>query len=119
MHTDAMPELTFVHLNQSWNAEPNAPALRMAVVGDTVTLSFNPFAHHAAENEIGHIAFTGCTRWRWDSTNDHSWFSGRGPQGDFVMTDFATPARAQFSVERTYAASVDEVWALWTNDGGY
>lgn len=80
MHTDAMPELTFVHLNQSWNAEPNAPALRMAVVGDTVTLSFylNPFAHHAAENEIGHIAFTGCTRWRWDSTNDHSWFSGRG-----------------------------------------
>jgi uncharacterized protein YndB with AHSA1/START domain len=33
------------------------------------------------------------------------------------MTDFATPARAQFSVERTYAASVDEVWALWTTKG--
>jgi uncharacterized protein YndB with AHSA1/START domain len=29
-----------------------------------------------------------------------------------------TPARAQFSIERSYAASVDEAWALWTTKAG-
>ena len=75
-----MPELTFVHLNHGWNAEPNAPSLKVAVIGETVTLSFylNPFAYDAAENEIGRLAFTGCSRWRWGSTNDHAWFAGEG-----------------------------------------
>jgi uncharacterized protein YndB with AHSA1/START domain len=30
----------------------------------------------------------------------------------------ASGARAQFSIERTYAASLDEVWALWTTKDG-
>jgi len=30
----------------------------------------------------------------------------------------ATAARAQFSIERTYAASLDEAWALWTTKAG-
>lgn len=30
----------------------------------------------------------------------------------------ATAARAQFSIERTYAASLDEAWALWTSKAG-
>lgn len=29
-----------------------------------------------------------------------------------------TTSRAQFSLERTYAASLDEVWALWTTKDG-
>jgi uncharacterized protein YndB with AHSA1/START domain len=29
-----------------------------------------------------------------------------------------TPTRAQFSIERSYAASVDEAWALWTTKAG-
>jgi uncharacterized protein YndB with AHSA1/START domain len=34
------------------------------------------------------------------------------------MTTAPTPARARFSIERTYAASVDEAWALWTTKAG-
>ena len=34
------------------------------------------------------------------------------------MTTATAPARAQFSIERRYAASVDEVWALWTTKAG-
>jgi uncharacterized protein YndB with AHSA1/START domain len=34
------------------------------------------------------------------------------------MTTTATPARAQFSIERTYSASVEEAWALWTSKEG-
>jgi uncharacterized protein YndB with AHSA1/START domain len=34
------------------------------------------------------------------------------------MTTATTPARARFSLERTYAASVDEAWALWTTKAG-
>lgn len=30
----------------------------------------------------------------------------------------ASTSRAQFSLERTYAASLDEVWALWTTKDG-
>jgi uncharacterized protein YndB with AHSA1/START domain len=34
------------------------------------------------------------------------------------MTPASTTARAQFSIERTYAASIDEAWALWTTRPG-
>ena len=34
------------------------------------------------------------------------------------MSDAATPARARFSIERTYSASIDEAWALWTTKAG-
>jgi len=34
------------------------------------------------------------------------------------MTTAPTTARAQFSIQRTYAASIDEAWALWTTKSG-
>lgn len=34
------------------------------------------------------------------------------------MINSATPARAQFSIERSYAASVEEAWTLWTTTTG-
>src|SRR3984893_8369816 len=34
------------------------------------------------------------------------------------MTIASRPARAQFSIQRTYAASIDETWALWTTKAG-
>jgi len=34
------------------------------------------------------------------------------------MTAAPRPARAQFSIERTYAASLDVCWALWTTKAG-
>src|ERR1700759_4906791 len=41
-----------------------------------------------------------------------------GPSGDIVITTATPPARARFSLERTYAASIDEAWALWTTKAG-
>jgi uncharacterized protein YndB with AHSA1/START domain len=35
-----------------------------------------------------------------------------------MMTTAATSARAQFSIERSYAAAIDEAWALWTTRAG-
>ena len=34
------------------------------------------------------------------------------------MTTAPATARAQFSIQRTYAASIDEAWALWTTKAG-
>jgi uncharacterized protein YndB with AHSA1/START domain len=34
------------------------------------------------------------------------------------MITTTTASRAQFSIERTYAASLDEAWALWTTKAG-
>jgi hypothetical protein len=75
-----MRDLAFLHLNPDWNAEPNAPSLKVEVSGGTVELSFylNPFAYDAGHDEIGKVRFTGCSRWRWDATDDHAWFAGTG-----------------------------------------
>jgi uncharacterized protein YndB with AHSA1/START domain len=34
------------------------------------------------------------------------------------MTAAPTPARAQFSITRSYAAKIDQAWALWTTKDG-
>jgi uncharacterized protein YndB with AHSA1/START domain len=34
------------------------------------------------------------------------------------MTTTTTASRAQFSIERAYAASLDEAWSLWTTKAG-
>jgi uncharacterized protein YndB with AHSA1/START domain len=34
------------------------------------------------------------------------------------MTIAPAPAQAQFSIERSYAASIDEAWTLWTTKAG-
>ncbi|MBZ9669172.1 hypothetical protein [Mesorhizobium sp. ES1-3] len=75
-----MSDLSFRHLNLDWNAEPNAPEIRLTVEGDTVQLTFllNPWAYDAGMGEKGILRFIGCSRWRWDSTNDHAWFAGEG-----------------------------------------
>jgi uncharacterized protein YndB with AHSA1/START domain len=35
-----------------------------------------------------------------------------------MMPTSPTPARTQFSLVRTYSASIDEAWALWTTKAG-
>jgi hypothetical protein len=71
---------TFIHLNLDWNAEPNAPDLKIEAKGSTMCLSFylNSFAYEAVEGEVGLLTFHDCSRWRWDATNDHAWFAGEG-----------------------------------------
>lgn len=74
-----MRPLSFRHLNPDWNAEPNAPDVELTVEGKTVQLTFllNSWAYDATEGEMGTLRFVGCSRWRWDSTNDHAWFEGK------------------------------------------
>ncbi|MGX9180582.1 hypothetical protein [Mesorhizobium sp. BHbdii] len=56
------------------------PNVELTVDGDTVQLSFllNPWAYDARGGEIATLRFVGCSRWRWDATNDHAWFAGEG-----------------------------------------
>jgi uncharacterized protein YndB with AHSA1/START domain len=35
-----------------------------------------------------------------------------------MMIPASTPARGRFSIERTYACSIDEAWTLWTTKSG-
>nr|WP_210333788.1 hypothetical protein [Mesorhizobium sangaii] len=70
-------------MNSDWNAEPNAPNVELTVEGDTVQLVFllNSWAYDASTGETGTLRFIGCSRWRWDSTNDYAWFAGKGLYG--------------------------------------
>lgn len=72
--------IEFLHLNPDWNADPNAPDVELTVEGDGVQLVFllNPWAYEAEKGEKGTLRFVDCSRWRWDATNDHAWFAGKG-----------------------------------------
>src|ERR1700758_2512759 len=54
--------------------------------------------------------------WRRPRTNPGG--SKDRPSEEIVVTTAPTTARAQFSIQRTYAASIDEAWALWTTKAG-
>jgi len=75
-----MSALSFLRLNPDWNAEPNDPDPKAAMADTTLRVAFylNHFAYEAAEGEMGILSFPRCSRWRWDSTNDHGWYSGEG-----------------------------------------
>jgi hypothetical protein len=75
-----MTEPTFVKLNSDWNAEPNAPAPDVAVTGDQVILRFylNYMLYpRFAEEEVGSLVFSRCSRWRLGETNDKGWHMGK------------------------------------------
>ena len=74
-----MAKLTFIRLNDGWNAEPNAPEPRVAVATSTVSVNFllNPWAYEADEEEVGILSFDGCRSWRLGATNDEGWYLGQ------------------------------------------
>ena len=73
-----MTDRAFLHLNETWNAEPNDPAPEVHLNGSEVTLQFhlNPWAYEAASDEQGLLTFSGCSEWRLGSTNDEGWYRG-------------------------------------------
>lgn len=75
-----MAPLTFIHLNTNWNAEPNAPTIKVEANGSILRVCFdmNPYVYEAEKDEVGLLTFDGCSRWRWDETNDHAWYQGQG-----------------------------------------
>ena len=70
----------FRKLNEGWNAEPNAPDLKVKLEGQTLELRFllNPWQFpDYAEGQYGRVVFTGVTCCRLGSTNDEGWYRGQ------------------------------------------
>lgn len=70
----------FIVLNNGWNAEPNAPAPVVRMIGQDVELSFfvNAFIFDDVEEEdVGRLLFTRCSRYRLGPTNDEGWSRGQ------------------------------------------
>lgn len=74
-----MSNPTFMRLNETWNAEPNAPHEVVAVSGTTVRLEFflNPWIYEANEGERRVLTFEECSMWRLGATNDEGWYAGQ------------------------------------------
>jgi len=70
----------FIHLNKTWNAEPNVPDERIEVHDNYLTLSFlvNPWVYEQYdEGQRVELRFYGCTKWRNGLTNDEGWYKGQ------------------------------------------
>lgn len=85
-------------LGEGWVDEPNAPEPQVLVADSSVNVCFRahrlvkekkrsitsgwvtPLSKAAPQLDEtwGTLNFIGCTRWRWDSTNDHEWYKADG-----------------------------------------
>lgn len=64
-----MRETTFTKLNDTWDAEPNAPQPDIMIEGQDLVLTFTLNDGRPAE-----LRFPGCWRYRAGSTNDEGWY---------------------------------------------
>lgn len=71
-----MGDVKFVQQNKNWNAEPNAPDLKVRTEGRSVELRFylNPWAYDAEQEEVGILTFEDVRAWRLGATNDEGWY---------------------------------------------
>jgi hypothetical protein len=72
--------VSFVQLNDGWNAEPNAPEQRVFVDGGVVAVRFllNPFKFSKyQEGDEATLRFMGAERYRLGPTNDEGWRMGQ------------------------------------------
>ena len=87
-----------LQLGQGWVVDPNAPEPQVSVEASSANVRFrsyravddkNPTGIRRAlalfskpsskfEETLGTLRFAGCSRWRWDSTNDHEWYKADG-----------------------------------------
>jgi hypothetical protein len=73
-------KLSFVRLNEGWNAEPNAPHPHVTASGRDILLEFflNPFQFPQFDpDDCGTIRFLACSRYRLGGTNDEGWYRGQ------------------------------------------
>jgi len=71
---------TFKKLNLGWNAEPNAPTPRVAVLGVEVFLCFQMSPHteiRFSDDDIGELCFQNSCHYRLGATNDEGWYMGQ------------------------------------------
>jgi hypothetical protein len=87
-----------LELGQGWAAEPNAPDPEVSVAASSVDVRFRSYrpvrdakpsgifkalnlfskAGPRFDEAWSTLSFIGCTRWRWDETNDHKWYEVDG-----------------------------------------
>ncbi len=71
---------SFLQLNITWNADPNAPAPQIEVQGLDILLLFRMNPHLYPEfhaGDLGFLRFKNCTQYRLGSTNDEGWYRGQ------------------------------------------
>lgn len=76
--TDDLP--TFTRLNEGWNAEPNAPSLRLEHSGTTLFASMrpNPWVYPQYERVAKiTVGFENCSKYRVTPINDEGWYRGQ------------------------------------------
>lgn len=72
--------LKFTQLNTDWNAEPNAPNLRVAQYDTSLVARFRPnqfFYPEFKHVSLISVRFQSCERYRITSVNDHCWYDGQ------------------------------------------
>lgn len=87
-----------LQLGQGWVADPNAPEPQVSVEASSANVRFRSYRvvddnkpkgilraldvfskpGSKFEETRGTLRFAGCSRWRWDSTNDHEWYKADG-----------------------------------------
>lgn len=70
----------FEQLNLGWNAQPNAPAVKVMVRGADLTLAFDPNAYQFPDYiSVSRIVLTfrDCWRYRFGTVNDEGWYRGQ------------------------------------------
>ena len=69
----------YTQLNDGWNAEPNAPGVKVETDGSELRLLFLANAFQFPEYDVDDVLrlrFRGCWRYRLGSTNDEGWYMG-------------------------------------------
>lgn len=87
-----------LQLGQGWVADPNAPEPQVSVEASAANVRFRSYRvvddkkptgiiralglfskpSSKFKETWGTLRFAGCSRWRWDSTNDHEWYKADG-----------------------------------------
>lgn len=91
--------VTFIQLNDEWNADPNGPKPSIETDGSDVLLTFYVNCYEFdgfTEEDIGILRFRRCQRYRLGSPNDEGWYRGQGrfdrtshEWGEFYLLDGA------------------------------
>jgi hypothetical protein len=77
---ECSPSVTFVQLNDSWHAEPNAPDPVAEVLHGDIHLYFRFYKQtfgRSGKTTRGHLIFHDCQAWRLGLTNDEGWYAGQ------------------------------------------
>lgn len=72
--------MKYKRLNVDWNAEPNAPEVKLQVDGDKLKVEFylNPFIYeNVNEEDKGELIFKDCLKFSFNSCNDEGYHLGQ------------------------------------------